>query len=364
MTTNFNKILPAALVAAALFVPAHAGTIYHFRVAAAGVQAPPAIVSPNFENWLIAARTVGDVDFVLNNPLSNSDGEFAYSSSDPSIAAVEGNVVHVRRAGTVTLTADQSATREFLAGSISSTLQINKAGSALAAWAIDPVTVGTADFALVAPVSRSPGAFTFSSSDPSIATVTGARVQVLKAGTVTITAVQAATDDYLGGQVNAQLVVNPPAGPTLVGDGVSKAGACSTGQVGCATFNSVSGYQLDKVGISADNLSLSRREGSAPQVYFTKNPTSGKYYFELKVSKVHDTSYLYFGAKYTKIPSGTNRILVDYDAQTVTVAGSTTTTLKFTSNDGFVQVYDNITANFGQSPFSYAVPAGYHAGLY
>jgi hypothetical protein len=57
-------------------------------------------------------------------------------------------------------------------------------------------TEGDAPFELTAPTSKSPGAFTFSSSNPAIAKIEGKIVTVGVAGTATITAQQGQTGSY------------------------------------------------------------------------------------------------------------------------------------------------------------------------
>lgn len=68
-------------------------------------------------------------------------------------------------------------------------------------------TEGDAPFALVAPSSASPAPFTYSSSDPKVATISGSTVTVLLAGTTTITAAQAEKGTYNATSTSAVLTV-------------------------------------------------------------------------------------------------------------------------------------------------------------
>jgi len=72
-------------------------------------------------------------------------------------------------------------------------------------------TEGDASFALTPPSSNSRGGFTYSSSDPTVATIAGSTVTVLNAGTATITATQASTVDFSAKSVTAVLTVLPRA---------------------------------------------------------------------------------------------------------------------------------------------------------
>jgi len=62
-------------------------------------------------------------------------------------------------------------------------------------------------FTITSPSSNSTGAFSFVSSDTSVATVSGSIVTILKAGTITITATQAASGNYMSGTATASLTI-------------------------------------------------------------------------------------------------------------------------------------------------------------
>ena len=87
-------------------------------------------------------------------------------------------------------------------------------------WKATPVTlgsftvpakeVGDAAFALTAPTSNSSGTFTYSSSNTSVATISGNMVTIVGAGTSTITATQAASGNFGSASTTASLVVTYP----------------------------------------------------------------------------------------------------------------------------------------------------------
>lgn len=66
---------------------------------------------------------------------------------------------------------------------------------------------GNAAFDLTAPTSKGPGAFTFSSSNPEVATIAGKTVTITGPGTSTITATQAASGSYNSSSTSAVLTV-------------------------------------------------------------------------------------------------------------------------------------------------------------
>jgi hypothetical protein len=84
----------------------------------------------------------------------------------------------------------------------------------IGALTVPAKNLGDAPFNLVDPTSDSPGAFSYTSSDLSVATISGNQVTVVGVGTSIITATQAASGSYIEGSVTANLVVAPPAAPT------------------------------------------------------------------------------------------------------------------------------------------------------
>lgn len=81
----------------------------------------------------------------------------------------------------------------------------------LSNFTIPAKVTGDADFAITAPTSTSPGAFTYTSSNPAVATiVSGSSIHIVGVGTSTITATQAASGSYSSGTITASFVVTAP----------------------------------------------------------------------------------------------------------------------------------------------------------
>ena len=70
---------------------------------------------------------------------------------------------------------------------------------------------GAAPFTLTAPTTNSSGAFSYTSSNTAVATVSGSTVTIVGVGSTTITATQAASTPYGVGTKTATLSVTPPA---------------------------------------------------------------------------------------------------------------------------------------------------------
>ncbi len=83
----------------------------------------------------------------------------------------------------------------------------------LSGFAVAPKVVGDASFTLTAPTSNSTGAFTYTSSNTAVATISGNTVTIVGAGSTTITATQAAAGSYGEGVITANFIVSfpPPA---------------------------------------------------------------------------------------------------------------------------------------------------------
>ena len=86
----------------------------------------------------------------------------------------------------------------------------NEVPPTLGAFTVDAKLVGAAAFDLTAPTSNSTGAFSYTSSNTAVATISGSTVTIIGAGSSTIIATQAADNGYGVGTATAQLVVSYP----------------------------------------------------------------------------------------------------------------------------------------------------------
>ena len=88
---------------------------------------------------------------------------------------------------------------------------VNPIAPTITTFTITSKNVGASPFTPTYPTSNSSGAFTYTSSNTSVATVhsTTGLITVLNAGTTTVTVTQAAAGNYTSGSVQASLVVNP-----------------------------------------------------------------------------------------------------------------------------------------------------------
>ena len=164
----------------------------------------------------IQDKSFGDSDFTVPVPSSNRSGTFTYTSSDPAVASIDNGVISVNNLGTVTITATQEATDNWIRESIAAEFDVSKGTpvisglSSLSRRTIDP------DF-VYSVVSTAPSLpIEFRSSDLSVATVdpTTGLISIKGIGTAEITASQSATENYNAASKVLTLTVTK-ANPTI-----------------------------------------------------------------------------------------------------------------------------------------------------
>ena len=166
------------------------------------------MATPVITNFSAITKTFGDASFSIVAPTTDSDGTFTYTSSNTAVATVSGTTITIVSAGTSTITATQSLTANYVSGTITATLTVNKATPTITNFSEITKTFGNAAFSLVTPTSNSAGAFTYTSSNTAVATIAGSTVTIVGGGTATITASQATTTNYLAETITATMTVS------------------------------------------------------------------------------------------------------------------------------------------------------------
>ena len=174
------------------------------------------LTTPSLSNFSNITKTVGDTNFTLTNPTSNSGGGFTYTSSNTNVATIDNNgTVTIVNSGTTTITATQAAFGNYSQASITATLTVNASGSG--GSPITPTLSNFPDITKVIgdiymfspPTSDSQGMFTYTSSNENVATIgvmTG-MLFILSEGTTTITATQSADGNYSTASISATLTI-------------------------------------------------------------------------------------------------------------------------------------------------------------
>ncbi|WP_449446123.1 IPT/TIG domain-containing protein [Thermomonas brevis] len=178
----------------------------------------------------ISAASQAITDFVANpaNPVYAPNGTFAisatpgastsplvFASSSPTICTVSGSTVTMLAAGSCALTANQAADANYTAAPEATLTVTIGAATPVISWggAIQK-TEGEAAFELPEPTSTSPGAFNYTSSNASVATISGRTVTIVGAGVAVLTVTQAATTNYTAGTASLELTVGARPDPT------------------------------------------------------------------------------------------------------------------------------------------------------
>jgi hypothetical protein len=169
-------------------------------------------IAPTLSNFSISSRNFGTAPFTLIPPTSDSPGAFTYTSSNTDVATIEGNNVTIVGAGISLITATQEAAGSYTSGSIVATFVVNPIAPTFSNGGVFTIAnrdFGDAPFTPDYPTSNSSGAFTYTSSVPSVASVhpTTGVVTIVSVGSTTIRETQAAAGGYTSAYVEATLLV-------------------------------------------------------------------------------------------------------------------------------------------------------------
>ena len=148
--------------------------------------------------------------FTIIAPTSNSPAAWVFSSSDTSIATITSTqntgVVKVYKPGRSTITASQAVSGNYSAASKTMTLTVSAAPTYLALEDLQKV-VGDAAQTILPPTSTSAGAWTYTSSDPAVVSISGQKLNFGNAGSAVITMTQAANDFWLSGSTTFKVTI-------------------------------------------------------------------------------------------------------------------------------------------------------------
>jgi hypothetical protein len=167
---------------------------------------------------VFASKTVAlsTGSLTLDAPTSSSKGSWTFTSSDAGIASVSGNKVSLLDGGKVTITATQGATAEWLTAKTTMELTITAVAPTLGTFTNITLTIDSiAKVDLTPPTSNSSGSWSFTSSTPGVATISGVTLTPLRAGTTTVTAKQSPSGGY--SSAKATMVVTVLAADPTVG---------------------------------------------------------------------------------------------------------------------------------------------------
>ncbi len=160
----------------------------------------------------LPAKTYGAAPFNLI-ATATSSLPITYTSSDTTVAKVNGSTVTILKADTTIITASQAGDDNYLAAAdVQQILIVNKASQSITFAALASKKVGDAPFILTASASSGlPVSYTSSSN---VAVVSDSTVTILSAGSTIITAIQSGNVNYLAAEnVQQTLVITNPVSP-------------------------------------------------------------------------------------------------------------------------------------------------------
>ena len=161
----------------------------------------PVISATNFIDRTVEITPGTSQSIVLVAPTSNSTGTWTFTSSDISIASISGVVLTALKPGKITVTAVQDPAAKFGSSKPVTSTVFVKGRQSLAAPANIEKLAGDPDVAINYPTSSSAGKWTATSSDATVASVSGNAIKIGNAGTATITLAQEATESWLANSV-------------------------------------------------------------------------------------------------------------------------------------------------------------------
>lgn len=364
--------------------------------------------TPTFGIFNNYNKAVGDANFTITAPSSNSNGAITYSISDNTIATLVGNTVTIIGAGTTTLTATQTSTNNYNSGTINATISVGQTNPIITNFPTINKTYGAASFALSAPTSNSNGAFTYTSSNNNVATITGNIVTIVGAGTTSITATQANSTNYTGGAIVTNLIV-AKANPTITnfvtfnktyGDASFTVSAPTSNSTGNFTYSSsntsVANITGSTISITGTGTAIITATQASDANYNTgtittsiivskANPIFGS--FNSYNKAVGDANFALTGPSsnangaitYTSsnpsIASIAGNIVTINGAGTATItatqasssnfnSGSTSTIINVSQTNPTISNFQNISKTFGANTFTLTAPSSNSNGAF
>ena len=319
---------------------------------------------PTITNFYISPKIYGESPFTITQPTSNSDGTFSYTSSDTSVATISNNIITIHKAGSSTITATQEATTNYLSGSITTNFQVNQAVSTIINFSISPKIYGDNPFTITQPTSNSDGTFSYTSSDTSVATISDNIITILKAGSSTITATQAATTNYLSGFITANFQINQAVSTISNFSIPTKKFGDPSFTITQPTSNSDGTFSYtssDTLVATISNSTITIHKAGSSTITATQAATtnylSGTKTATLIVDRSNqtitfdDSSYIFNDPTYTLNATSSSSLTITYVSSDPNIASINGNQLTFTGyGEVIVTAYQNGNSNYNPAP--------------
>ncbi len=173
------------------------------------INAPTALAAfPRVTLPVIQSVKFSEGSITLIPPTSNSPGAWSATVSDPTIARINGLVATVLKAGSTGVRYTQAASGNFSSVSRVSRLIVEKGTPTFGTWPALSATLLSRTLKLTPPTSNSTARWSYRTSNSQIATVLGDILTFQDSGSVTITAFQSASTNWLGGEASTTLTIS------------------------------------------------------------------------------------------------------------------------------------------------------------
>jgi len=178
--------------------------------ATATITAPLVVnqITTVLSNFSVPTKTFGDVSFGIIAPTTNGNGTFSYASSDTTVFTISGNRITIVGGGSSTITATQASTTNYTSATITAPITVNQATTVVSNFSIGQKTITDMSFTIPSITTNSTGLFTYTSSDPTVATIAGNVATIVGIGSATITADQASNANFLAATISTTLNVS------------------------------------------------------------------------------------------------------------------------------------------------------------
>jgi hypothetical protein len=170
----------------------------------------PKQIIPNLYLAPLTKLTTDPSFNLTSSVITNSSGALTFTSSNTSVATISGSRVILVGGGTTTINVSlaESLDKVYFPATINATLTVNKVDPSLLLSDLTKLTTDPSFNLTSSVTTNSLGALTFTSSNPSVATISGSRVILVGGGTTTITVSIAETAIYNTKTITATLTVN------------------------------------------------------------------------------------------------------------------------------------------------------------
>jgi len=163
----------------------------------------------------LSSKLATDANFSLSATASSALS-VSFASNSLSVCTVASSTVTLVAPGTCSITASQVGNEAYIAATdVTQTFTVSAIVPTLSGFSPINKTYGNAAFSLTSPTTNSAGAFTYTSSNTAVATISGSTVTIIGAGSSTITATQAASGNYASTTTTAILTVATAGQTTL-----------------------------------------------------------------------------------------------------------------------------------------------------